>query len=58
MTCGPTASARKIATHIDACEIFHKVVAMRESKPDNAFPPHISRLMQPALPHSSHTPLD
>ncbi len=58
MTCGTAAFTPKLGGQFDACEIFHKVVAMPESKPDNAFPPLFSRFMQTALPHSSHLQLD
>ena len=48
----------KPSARLDACEIFHKVVALLELKPDNEISPHFLRLMQTALPHSRSTPLD
>jgi hypothetical protein len=58
MSCGTPANTPKLAVRFDACEIFHKVVALPEMKTDNDQPPHFHRLMQTAQPLSRSTSLD
>ncbi len=58
MTRGPTASARKIATRIDACEIFHKVVAMPGTIPDNGLPLPFFHCRMLTEPRTLRSPLD
>jgi hypothetical protein len=58
MNCGRTAITPKSGARNDACEIFHKVVALPSPKPDNDQASQIFRRMQTALPNFRSTSID